>query len=472
MKRSELGFTLMRVPLDFLALIAAGTAAYYLRFHPFFTEMRPVIFNLTLEKYFAFLIPIAILWIGVFAISGLYVIRLRSILNELTRIAIACSASMTAVFAISFFSRVLFESRFIALAAWILAILFVSAARLAIRGLQRSLLYWGVGVHRAVIIGKGNSSKVLQELFETKQGLGFHVVKTFAHFSKTTEEEIRKLKRADKIDEIILADPDVSKETSLNILHFSETEHLDFRYCADLFAAAIGRSHMHTYAGIPVIEVKKTPLDGWGAIYKRLFDIVVSGLLILITLPLQIIVALAIAIENPGPILFSRYPNGLKSLRVGQGGKTFHYFKFRSMVKDAHKLRFDPEFIKKHGNERGEGPLFKLKHDPRITKVGRFIRKFSIDEIPEFYLVFLGRMSLVGPRPHLPEEVEQYKPHQRKVMTIKPGITGMAQTSGRQALDFDDEVRLDIYYIEHWSPWLDLKLLFKTPLVVLLKKAY
>jgi exopolysaccharide biosynthesis polyprenyl glycosylphosphotransferase len=472
MKRSELGFTVMRVPLDFLALIAAGTAAYYLRFHPIFTEMRPVIFNLTLEKYFAFLIPIAILWIGVFAISGLYVIRLRSIMNEITRIVIACSASMTVVFAISFFSRVLFESRFIALAAWILAFVFVGLMRLAIRGLQRSLLYWGVGVHRVVIIGKSSASQVLQDLFEREHGMGFRVVKTVASFSKTTEEKIRKLKRADKIDEIILADPKATKAETLELLQFSETEHLDFRYCADLFASAIGRSHMHTYAGIPVIEVKKTPLDGWGAIYKRLFDLVFSGILILATLPLQILVALAIIIENPGPVLFSRYPDGLKSLRVGQGGKTFHYFKFRSMIKDAHKHRFDPAFIKKHGNERGEGPLFKLKDDPRITKVGSFIRKFSIDEIPEFYLVFLGRMSLVGPRPHLPEEVEQYKPHQRKVMTIKPGITGIAQTSGRQGLDFDDEVRLDTYYIEHWSPWLDLKLLIKTPFVVLLKKAY
>ena len=124
------------------------------------------------------------------------------------------------------------------------------------------------------------------------------------------------------------------------------------------------------------------------------------------------------------------------------------------MIKDAHKLRFDPEFVKKYGNERQEGPLFKLKDDPRITRVGRFLRKYSIDEIPEFYLVLIGRMSLVGPRPHLPEEVDSYQSHQKKVLTIKPGITGMAQTGGRQELDFDDEVRLDIYYIEHWSPWL------------------
>ena len=117
-----------------------------------------------------------------------------------------------------------------------------------------------------------------------------------------------------------------------------------------------------------------------------------------------------------------------------------------------------------------KGPLVKIQDDPRITKVGKITRKFSIDELPEFFLVLNGTMSLVGPRPHLPEEVDKYKPEHRKVLTIKPGITGMAQTSGRADLDFDDEVRLDTYYIEHWSPWLDLYILLKTPFVVLFKK--
>ena len=137
------------------------------------------------------------------------------------------------------------------------------------------------------------------------------------------------------------------------------------------------------------------------------------------------------------------------------------------MVKDAHKYRFDPEFIKKYGNEREGTPLFKLEHDPRITRVGAFIRKLSIDEIPEFYMVLSGKMSLIGPRPHLPGEVEQYKAAQKRVLTIKPGITGMAQVSGRADLRFNDEVRLDMHYIENWSPWLDLVILLKTPWVVL-----
>ena len=137
------------------------------------------------------------------------------------------------------------------------------------------------------------------------------------------------------------------------------------------------------------------------------------------------------------------------------------------MVKDAHKFRFDPEFIKRYGNEREGTPLFKLENDPRITRVGKFIRKLSLDELPEFFLVLTGRLSLVGPRPHLPEEVKTYQPEQRRVLTIKPGVSGMAQTSGRADLNFDEEVRLDMYYIENWSPWLDAVILLKTPWVVL-----
>src|SRR3989339_801375 len=459
MKRSELAFTLLRVPLDLLALLAAGTTAYYARFHPFFTQYRAVIFDLSLEHYLSFRIPISLLWVLVFAIAGLYSTRLKSISNELSRIVLACSASMAVVFAISFFSRVLFDSRFIALAAWLLAIFFVTLARLVIRGLQRSLLRYGIGVHRIALIGETSTGKALMELFSSKARLGFSVVAHFAVFSTSAKETLLKMKKADKIDEIILVDPEATKTMTLALLQFTDTEHLGFRYATDLFASAVGRSHIHTYAGIPIIEVKKTPLDGWGAIYKRFFDIVVSFLLILCTLPIQILVAIALFIEQPGRILFSRYPDGTKSFRVGQEGKPFHYFKFRSMIKDAHKYRFDEAFVKKYGNEREGTPLFKLKDDPRVTRVGKFIRKFSLDEIPEFYLVFIGRMSLVGPRPHLPEEVAQYKPHHKKVLTIKPGITGMAQTSGRAELAFEDEVRLDTYYIEHWSPWLDLYLL-------------
>lgn len=470
MKRVELVFTLLLIPFDFLALLAAGIGAFYLRFHPYFVTVRPVIFDLSIDEYLATIIPIAALWLLIFALTGLYSTHRQAISLELTRVALATSTAMAIVFAILFFSRVLFESRFIAVAAWLLAIFFICTGRLIIRALQRSLLKFGIGTHRVAIIGDTRSGSALIEFFQTKRRFGFDVVSQFPTFDEEVAKKIKVLKRRKKIDEIILADANASQQTRVKLLAFTDTEQIHFKYTADLFASAVGRSIIHTFAGVPVIEVQKTPLDGWGAIYKRIFDILVSLILIILTLPIQLIIIIALFIEQPGRVLFSLLPDGKKVMRVGQEGNLFHYFKFRSMVKDAHKLRFDPEFVNKYGNLRKGTPLFKLKDDPRVTKVGCFLRKYSLDEIPEFYLVFFGRMSLVGPRPHLPEEVEQYKPEQKKVLTIKPGITGMAQISGRADLDFDEEVRLDIHYIEHWSPWLDLYILLKTPLVVLFRK--
>jgi len=464
MKRSELTFTLALVPFDFLALLAAAITAFFARFHSVFTAIRPVIFDLNLQSYLKVVAPMVLVFLLVFALSGLYGVTRRSIANEFSRIILACSSSMALVFAISFFSLTLFESRFIAIAAWGLSIFFVTAERLVVRGLQRSLLHFGIGTHRVVIIGKTSASEALAKEFTQKKRLGFRIVSHHKSFTKALAKELRELKRADKIDEIILADPEASRQETLEIIAFTEQEHLGFRYSADLFTAAVGRSIIHTYAGIPVIEVRKTPLDGWGAIYKRLFDVMGALILIVLASPIMLLTAIAIKLDSRGPVFFAKLDDGSVSRRVGQGGKPFTYFKFRSMRPGTHALRYH-ELAE--ADTRKGSPLVKIKDDPRITRVGKFIRAFSIDELPEFFLVLRGHMSLVGPRPHLPEEVDDYKPEQRKVLTIKPGITGMAQISGRADLDFDDEVRLDTYYIEHWSPWLDFYILLKTPLVVL-----
>lgn len=467
MKKSELAFTLALVPLDTFSLLAASIAAFYLRFHPYFTSIRPVIFDLKLETYLTIVFPIIIIWIFVFAVTGLYTTRRAAIASELSRIALASSSAMALVFALTFFSRTLFESRFIALAAWILAIFFVALSRLVVRGLQKSLLKLGIGVHRVVVIGDNSTAGSLITEFNIKSRLGFRIVDQFKKFDEAVAKKITDLKRRDKIDEVILADPQADRETTLELITLTDSEHLGFRYSADLFDSAVGRSIHHTYAGIPVIEVQKTPLDGWGAIYKRLFDIIGSLFLIILASPIMILTAIAIKLDSRGPILFSKIDKNMPSMRIGEDGKPFRYFKFRSMIPNTHQMRYKE--LAEQDARKGT-PLVKIKNDPRITRVGKFIRKYSIDELPEFFLVLSGRMSLVGPRPHLPEEVEKYRPEHRKVHTIKPGITGMAQISGRADLDFEDEVRLDTYYIEHWSPWLDLYILFKTPFVVLFRR--
>lgn len=471
MRRADLAFATLLVPLDYLALLGAASFAYSLRFAPWLTAYIPVQFALTYREYITTAMAVAFLYLGVFALSGLYAIRPKGgMIREALRVGISSSAAMALVLAIAFFSRELFDSRFIILAAWGLAIVFVSLMRIGVRFLQRALRLFGIDVTSLVIIGKTKTSQNLLATLAAHPSWGYRVVLNIPHFTLETEKKLRVLRREDRIDGILLANPDVSREETLAVKTFSDNEHLAFLYSADLFAGSTLRPITHSFGDSPVIEVPKTPLDGWGAIYKRLFDIFGALFLILVTLPLQIIVAIALFLEQPGSIFFRTLPNGKAVTRIGQHGKAFRYLKFRSMIKNAHSYRFDPAFLEKYGNMREGTPLFKLAHDPRVTRVGSFIRKFSIDEIPEFYLVLFGRMSLVGPRPHLPEEVDSYKSHERRVLTIKPGITGLPQISGRANLDFEDEVRLDMHYIENWTPWLDIVILLKTPFAVLFRK--
>lgn len=462
MKKIALFFTLLLIPADILALTVASLAAYYARLHPLATSVRPVIFDLSQGAYLHITVPIIFIWILIFALSGLYTTKRTSIKSECLTIILACSTSMAAVFAILFFSRALFESRFIAVAAWVFAIVFVTLTRLAIRLLQRGLLSLGIGVHRIVVIGDTHGSQALVRGFSKRSRLGFEVVATFPTFSDSVRKRLETMHAKYRLDELWVTDPNLETEERLALLHFAESHQMTFKYSADLFDAAVGRSLTHMYAGIPIIEVRKTPLDGWGKIYKRLFDLVGSFLLIVVTSPIMLAAAIAIKLDSKGPIFFRHLDQGKKTNRIGQFGAPFHYFKFRTMVPGTHFDRYD----KLAHLDTRKGPMVKLKNDPRITRVGHLLRRYSIDELPELFLVFAGSMSLVGPRPHLPEEVAAYAPEHRKVLSIKPGITGMAQISGREQLDFDEEVRLDTYYIEHWSPFLDLYILLKTPLVV------
>ncbi|MFA6369613.1 MAG: sugar transferase, partial [Patescibacteria group bacterium] len=192
-----------------------------------------------------------------------------------------------------------------------------------------------------------------------------------------------------------------------------------------------------------------------------------STLLIALLSPVFLLTALAIKLDSRGPVFFSRRDDGTPVTRVGESGRPFRYFKFRSMRDKVDSMRYN-ELADR--NIRGDGPMVKIKDDPRVTRVGKFIRRFSIDELPELFLVFAGKMSLVGPRPHLPEEVAKYEHHHKKTLTIKPGITGLAQVSGRSDLLFEEEVKLDVYYIENWSLLLDFSILLKTPAAVLKKR--
>ena len=465
MKSTERFVAVLLIAVDAAMLLLGAVLAYYSRFHPYFVTLKPIVFDLSMVTYLHSILPLLALWIVVFAFSGLYSTERVGFAKELTKVAGACSTSMAFVFALLFFSRFFFESRFIAVVGWITAIVCVAAGRLTVRFLQRQLRRFHIGLRPVAVVGSSSTSETLLQTFAEKTS-GIRVIKRFEAWNERTKKELQHLRDKQLIEEVVLADPNTARDTVAEILLFTESQHLGFLFAADLTESAIGRSVVHTFGGIPLIEVQKTPLDGWGAIYKRLFDIAGSLFLIIVSAPLMCVIALLIAIDSKGPILYRHLDNGEPTKRIGRHGKPFFYFKFRSMRPQSHFERYT---ILSKKNTR-KGPVVKIKDDPRITRVGRWIRTLSLDELPEFFLVLRGHMSLVGPRPHLPEEVSQYAASERKVLTIKPGITGMAQVSGRETLDFSDEVRLDVYYIEHWSPWLDCILLLKTPFIVLFRR--
>jgi len=464
MKRSELFFTAVLVPLDYAVFVLSACIAYQVRYLETVQDIRPVIFDLNFFNFLYSVLVFSAIWVGIFAITGLYrANERRSGRDEFGKIFVACSAGIAVVVAAMFFSRYLFDSRFIILASWVLSIVFVSIERFSVRELQRRLYAKGVGLHRAVLVGKGEAAQHLKKIFKEHPRHGFVVVREYAVFSQDVKNELVDLAKKDEFDEIIQTDPNMRREDVKEMVEVASVWHRDFKYVADLLDTKVSNFQVMTYGEIPVFEIRRTPLDGWGRILKRVFDIIFSSIFIILFSPVMAATAIAIKLDSKGSVFF-RYK------RVGEKGKEIGFLKFRTMVEGAHQMRYDEEFLREHENVRQGSPMIKFKDDPRITGVGKFLRRWSIDEMPQFFLVFSGRMSLVGPRPHEIEEVGRYSDLQRRVLEIKPGITGMAQISGRSDLDFNEEVRLDLFYIENWSLKLDLKILIQTPLAVIAKR--
>jgi len=469
MKRLELLFTFLQLPIDYLMLLLAGITAYGLRYTKFVTSIRPILFDLPWTRFWPTLLAVALGWIIIFGFSGLYSTNPnRKFAREITRIIMACSTSFAAITIYVFFTLQKFDSRFLVLAGWLLAMLYVFLGRLLIRGLKSLLYRAGVGLRRTVIIGQASIAEIIIDTLRSKPYLGYKVVGNFDHFTNSTIATL--LKKTP--DEIIFTDPKADEEEALSAIDFANQHHVVFKYSADLFDTISTNMAVSTVAGIPIIELRRTRLTGWGKIIKRFVDIVGSLVLLVLSLPVFLVTSIIILLETGFPVIY-------KNERVGQSGKKFFTLKFRSMFqKDSTGKQFgssgkkalqkEAELIKTNNSK--SGPVYKIKNDPRITPTGNFLRRFSLDELPQFWNVLKGEMSLVGPRPHQPREVNNYEKRHSILLAIKPGITGLAQISGRSNLTFEEEARLDTFYIENWNFLLDLIILIKTPFIVLKRK--
>jgi hypothetical protein len=376
MKKSELFFSVLLIPIDFLAVFLAGLAAYYIRFSSLTTDIRPIIFSLPFSEYLQALLVIGLIWLIIFSFAGLYNLRdLGSLKVELKRVILGCSLGLVAIVIFIFFQRELFSSRFIVLIGWLLAIVFVAIGRLLITLLRRFFYRYGVGIHKVVIVGGGQTADRLVKEFANRRSLGFTVVKRFDDFSLEAAKELEEFLETKEVDEVIQADPNLSKVDRLRLFDFSDEHHITFKYAADLLETKVLRVEVDEFAGVPIVEVKKTPLDGWGRVAKRIVDIVGSLILIVLTSPIMILAALAIKLDSRGPVFFSKLDDDSPLHRIGQGGKKFRYLKFRSMLNRMNSMRYN-ELADR--NTRADGPIVKIKDDPRITRVGRFIRRFLI----------------------------------------------------------------------------------------------
>jgi len=242
------------------------------------------------------------------------------------------------------------------------------------------------------------------------------------------------------------------------IISLCERVGVEVKIPTDLFSQKLARSTITSYHDVQVIDYYTSPKMTWRLMIKRMIDVLISSLLLVILAPIILIIAILIKATSEGPIHFTQQ-------RIGYNGRIFACLKFRTMVKNAEELKKDITEL----NEM-DGPVFKIKNDPRITKIGRFLRKTSIDELPQLFNVLKGDMSLVGPRPPVPSEVCEYELSDRRRLSMRPGITCSWQVNGRNSIPFKKWMALDREYIDNWSLWLDIKILAKTIPAILSRK--
>lgn len=463
MKKSEIAFGVLRIPVDILMTVLAFASAYSLRtvtdLLPGFDMPIDLSLFPPLNEYINFSIYLGIILFALFALNGMYSLKSSSRLSrEIGKVIWISIIWMLLIVAYYFIIREFPFSRLVLLYSFFFTVVFISIGRFIINKIQRYLLKIGIGNRRVIFVGLNPITDELTKAF--KNDLRFKVIDAIG------ADEIHNLKIIIKdkyIDEIIQTKSDLSKAHAEDILDFCREHHIQYNFVPDLVQVQRTNIDISTPSGIPLISLKPTPLDGWGRVLKRIFDISGAFVGLILLSPVLLIIAIAIKLDSKGNVLFEFLDDGSRVKRVGQYGDLFNFLKFRSMKPNTHNMRYE-ELANQ--DIRKDSPMVKIKNDPRVTRVGKFIRKTSMDELPQLWNVLKGDMSLVGPRPHLPEEVENYEKHHKFVLSLKPGITGLAQISGRSGLDFEKEIQLDTYYIENWSLINDIKIILRTFKVV------
>lgn len=470
--------TLAIFTLDLLLIAGAFLASYGLRSRVL-PGISPEVFQGELYPLAAYLpfLPLALAIWGVLLLSsGRYRShRIVPILDEAKAIIRVCLTGLV------LFTLVLYASRLDELLlrqdkisrAWIalfalLACVFLLAEKLFLRISSRYVRTKGFNYRTVVIVGTNPTALDIARAIESHRYWGFRILGFLTRGEELHQEiakrypilgaveDVAHLLDTNPVDDVIFAvsrrDLDEMEATYLQL----EERGIQVRFALNFFPHTRAKVRLEELDGVPLLAFTTAPSSLLLMAAKRAMDVVVSSLLLFLGLPVVSSIALALKLSSGGEVLF-------RQTRCGLNGRPFTLYKFRTMVADAEERR--KELL--HLNELS-GPVFKVHQDPRVTgRLARILRKFSLDELPQLWNVLRGDMSLVGPRPPIPEEVAQYQPWQRRRLSMKPGLTCLWQISGRNHLDFDRWIELDLEYIDSWSPMLDLKILAKTIPVVL-----
>ena len=448
---------------DTLLIVAAFLLAYAVRYRlQLFRPVEPE-FDNPIDVYFPFMLVLTILLIAAYKFDNVYVPRRLSLwIDQMSRLVRSTMMAMLIMICITFIYQPFFYSRLIFLYDLILTIVLLGFSRFVWGAVLGALRKRGVGVVRVLIVGAGEVGRTVIRTVMAQPEFGYQIAALVDdHVDSTTPmigpvpaledtQHLPQIVAEKSIDEVVVALPWSDHKRILEIFQTCEQLGIRARTVPDLFQLSLNRVDVEDLGGVPLIGLRPAAIRGANLFAKRAIDVILGSLMLLVASPVMALLTLAIKLDSPGPIIF-------RQKRVGMHGQEFVVYKFRSMREGA-----DEEKEKLLDLNEMHGPLFKMREDPRITRVGRFMRRSSLDEVPQVFNVLRGEMSLVGPRPHTSQEVAQYQVWQKQVLEAPPGMTGLAQVSGRSQLSFDEQCLLDIYYIENWSPVLDAKILLRT----------
>ena len=423
-----------------------------------------------------------------FRYSGLYRVRGEfSFVDDGIRIFKATAIGSLLIVAAAFLYRGGFEfrafsyARAVFLVDFVLVLLSVGLIRLLMRSAQTFARRRQINLIPTLVVGRGHEASLFIREMRERPALGYRVIGVIdTQIAEPNQSDVYEgvpvigtlqglpdTIRDSGANEVIIADPQVNGDALFEVMmRCGRRRGVEFRIAPSLFNCLPRKTEIDQIGVLPMIRLFREPLSSGARILKRSSDLIISSLSIALLSPLWLLIALLIKLDSRGPVFYTQE-------RVGMDGRLFLLYKFRTMVANADSelhREYQRAFIAGRaeanlGNE--QKPTYKLFADPRITRVGRFLRKTSIDEVPQLWNVLLGDMSIVGPRPPIPYEVEAYELWHRKRLDMKPGLTGLWQVSGRNRLPFEEMVRLDLFYIENWSLLLDLQIILRTGFVML-----